>query len=229
MGIHLLNVHQKIAKSRRVFVCSLVLVCCVICADLRAQKNSDYEPSLDATYGAFFLQRSYNVNWLSLNATNQPWQYLGVGQHGTFLIGRRMKTVGHTYFSYLLPTNIKLNDTLNVRRNGYLLQFGAIGWAVGKKGGHFFCEMNLGINMGRVKLTGDALSKKNPLVAPKVSVMPRFRFKNCVVGLLCQYQYDVSSNKWKSHKKMDTQSTLVSPLSLTGAMVWLCVGIKLYW
>lgn len=167
MGIHLLNVHQKIAKSRRVFVCSLVLVCCVICADLRAQKNSDYEPSLDATYGAFFLQRSYNVNWLSLNATNQPWQYLGVGQHGTFLIGRRMKTVGHTYFSYLLPTNIKLNDTLNVRRNGYLLQFGAIGWAVGKKGGHFFCEMNLGINMGRVKLTGDALSKKNPLVAPK--------------------------------------------------------------
>jgi hypothetical protein len=129
-------------------------------------------------------QMEQPCNYISLSIITD--QYIGPYRYPSYFI-----------FSYLLPANITVNDSIKERLNGYNMRFSFLGQNIIRKKhlGLFFTE---GLTFGRLKLVNEDKEKlKNAILAPYIGLVIRGTIKRLTFFAISEFNYDLSSAKWK--------------------------------
>lgn len=128
----------------------------------------------------------------------QPCNYISLSVIEQFNITRgKYNFPGYWTFSYLLPSSIKINDSINERLKGFNLKipFGGQNIIRKKHLGLFFTE---GLTFGRLKLVNEDKEKlKNAILAPYIGLVIRGTIKRLTFFAISEFNYDLSSAKWK--------------------------------
>lgn len=137
-----------------------------------------------------------------------PCNYLSIGMIEHFSVSRGYSFPGYFIFSYLLPTKIELNDSINEKLKGFNLKFSVAGQNVINKK-HFEIFFVEGLEVGRLKIVNDKNDKlKNGLLAPYFGIVLRLTISRFTCFAVSQFNYDFSASKWKKtwfSKKQDEQ------------------------
>lgn len=139
----------------------------------------------------------------------QPCNYISLSVIEQFNVTRgNYSFPGCWTFSYLLPSSITVNDSLNEKLKGFNMKIPFWGQNVIRKRhlGVFFAE---GLTFGRLKLVNEKkLKLKNPIFAPHIDLVLRFTAKRLTFFAISEFNYDLSSAKWKktwvSKKQQET-------------------------
>lgn len=129
---------------------------------------------------------------------SKPCNYVTLAIMGDkFTIGRGYDYPGYFAFSYLLPADIIVNDSINEDIKGFNLKLSFAGQSLihRKHLGIFLTE---GWTFGRLKLVNEDKQKlKNPILAPFIGLVIRATIKRLSFFAISEFNYDLSSAKWK--------------------------------
>lgn len=98
-------------------------------------------------------------------------------------------------YSFIIPLRETIKDTLKANISGY---------AYGLSFGKVFTSTHLdfacygGFNFGRTAVYGNKLLlQKNPFISPKIGISPELKFGKFSIGVVGEFEIDVTSTRWK--------------------------------
>jgi hypothetical protein len=211
----------------------LILFLLCFASTLYSQQNNKRPFSL--VYGKRFLQEhTFNeLNTLDRPSLKGPMNILGfeVGVK-RFFIGPGNKHILYAMlgFTMILPTTIQLNDSTKAKLSGYQGEALLIGKDFRTKRKKAGAKISLGANMGYVTLKkGKELRLMNYYISPLLSFRPWVVLKPVRLGLICEYEYDVSNKNWKPIWWRKKAPNLAKPdkFSSTGLCVYFTIGVNI--
>lgn len=153
-----------------------------------------------------------------------PCNYLSIGMIEYFSVNRKYSYPGYFMFSYLLPTKIKLYDSINEKLKGFNFKFSAAGQNVINKK-HFETFFTEGLEFGRLKIVNDKKDKlKNGILAPYLGIVMRVTISRFSCFAISQFNYDFSTSKWKKTWFSKGQEEQIPGFNQTGLVF--SFGIK---
>jgi hypothetical protein len=173
-----------------------------ITLSLAAQKDTTSDQTLssfDIYYGVrpFFGDLYHQLNSTTNFSFSPPIRTIGIGTSGHFIMSRASDFYGHFVYNQILPEAIHIQDTIKAKITGFIFSF-AYGGAVTTTSGVFAFYFYLGLNTGRLKITGDEnLAQKNPFFAPKIGVQPKIKLGRIALTFIFEYDYDISKTSWR--------------------------------
>ena len=153
----------------------LVIILAFLSSFLFAQKkNADQIASIEICYGYKTLNQNFqnNLNTIGNFKFNKPLQTIGILLNSQLAYAARGHASGNVYCNQIIPQAIILNGINKCNVTGF--NFGAsLGRDLCRKVKNFDLMLNIGFNTGRLRLTGDELTRqKNPYFAPKIALQP---------------------------------------------------------
>ena len=189
-------------------LCALFVVSLVSGFSQSDSLKPSYLGGFTLDYGQKFFNDDFNGNLKSINnieSNRLSIETISISVMSSVHFAARMKTIGYFRFSYVLPKRVMI-DSVSQNIRGFNLTMPLLGQRlIDKK--YFGMFLFQGVQFGRLKLVDESNRKmKNMTIAPYVGLMSKINFSKYCLSLSAQYDYDVSSTKWKKqwfHKGQD--------------------------
>lgn len=150
----------------------------------------------------------------------KPCQFITIQTFGNLAIGRSYFYPGYLSFSWIIPRDITVNDSVPFRIRGFNTKLSLIGLHLVKKKitGIF---ITAGGTFGRMKLKGDNnVLMKNTMTGPFAALVFRFTVSKINFLLSATYEHDLTTGSW-FQKNVNIP---VSPLKQSGLLFSLGVN-----
>jgi hypothetical protein len=196
------------------------------CQDSTSYRRDGY---WNLVYGTRLFNKSFynQLNTLKSFSINSPLQLIGVGWGGGIPVDGRFGSstiYGHWSYTQVIPQQIKINDSIQGTINGYVLSIDIAGTRVLKKLKYFGLKISTGFNTGRLRLSDNEwVRQKNPFFSPKISIRPTTRIKKIVLSLRCDYEYDISSPRWRRTYFANKNKIDIDKFKETGMTLFFCL------
>jgi len=170
----------------------------------------------------FYEHKIYLTNFQNqINSTgdlkfSQPSYFISIGSADEHIVSQNYQLFGYYLYSFHIPQEITINDTTQQRIRGYNFKFSIAGQGIINRK-HYQAFLTEGINTGRLKLINNEREKlKNPIVSPYIGLVLRATFGGFTFFTIAQFDYDLSSKKWKKLWFSDRQKIGVPGLKQHG-------------
>ncbi len=183
--------------------------------------------SRDITYGGRFPSRSFyqQFNTLENFQLYKPLQTVGIAVTGHYFVNKRGDPDGYSSYCQILPQDIVVQDSIKCRVNGFVFGFMLFGRDVFKKMDHFDFIICTGFNTGRLRLEhNELIRRKNAFFSPAVAAVPRLRIGRLVLSARFEYEYDISSPRWKKFLFAKDGGITLSNLRQNGLSTCISLG-----
>jgi hypothetical protein len=138
-----------------------------------------------------------------------------------------MHVSGVNNYLFMLPTRVKLGDTMDAKITGFNFGLPVLGIDLLGKNKSADILLFAGMNTGCTWIYGSGrIHSKNAYFSPKAVVMPRFAIKNLVLSCFAEYDYDVSATRWKKTVFGPRHGLAVNPFKQGGLVFGLAIGMK---
>ncbi len=193
--------------------------------------KADNITSISLTYGqhAYLTDFGNNFNSLDEYEAFQPVQSVGF-LINVFEPGEGKYRLGNLIsYSQIVPQDIRINDTLNGKINGFNFGLSLIQVNLTPNVKWSFIGLGFGFNTGRMRITSEAYrSRKNPFWAPAIFFNPQFHINRFVIGIKTSYQFDITRRRWQPLKFSNkSQDFDLNEFRQTGFNANVCIGLKL--
>ena len=163
---------------------------------------------LTIEYGQKFFHNDFNRSLKSIDniESNQlSVDMISLNFMNYLYVGRRMKFISYSRFSFILPKQIEI-DFVSQKLRGFNMTLPIYGHRlIDKK--NFGLFISEGVQIGRLKLVDNEKRKmKNMTIAPYVGLVAKVNISKVCISFIAQYDYDISSKMWKKqwfHKGQD--------------------------
>jgi hypothetical protein len=182
--------------------------------------------SIDIVFGSrAYAQSYYNaLNTLDTYKFDAPVRVVGIAYSGRFYLTRGKDFDGHLSFGQILSEQIQLNDTLSPELGGFVVGF-AYGRDVFRGSELLDMIVGMGFNTGRLRLhDSELLNQKNPFIAPKISLQPKFNLGKIALSVRLEYEYDISRAEWRNQRNTSNHYAEVSSFTQTSFTGMACIG-----
>lgn len=145
-----------------------------------------------------------------------PANYISITSYEPIVIGKKGLFPDYSSLSFMIPSIITINDSIQEKMNGYSCKLTLLGkYIVRKKSVH--CFATGGLEFGRTKITNDKNEKlKNPFFAPYAGLVVRASIAKFSIFASAIYDYDVSKLGWKTVGNSIPQAITVDDFNQTG-------------
>lgn len=180
----------------------------------------------------FYTQKKYQTEFgkfiTNLNSNDVSKNPIIIGlQH----VGRSEMSSSNSYildnaqsFSLLLPHSFRYNDSTRLKITGFNFGMHLLGWDLLSKFKNVDFITAFGFNTGMVWLFGNANYRlKNAYFSPKITMIPRFTIKRFVISFTGEYDYDISSKRWKN--MWFAKKSELKPISFRQSSYAFAIGI----
>lgn len=185
----------------------LIILCIALSASAQKSKYEAGFSSVDVSIGQHLYSQSfYELNTLKHFKLAAPVTIAGIGISGIFdyKTGKRAGSYSSSIsYHHILPQNIKIDST-DIKIMGFNVAIGVWGMDILHRLEKADIIVSAGINTGRLRIRESKLVQaKNPLLSPKISVMPRVRLGRIALSACAEYGYDISFAKWRKLRFAD--------------------------
>jgi hypothetical protein len=215
-------VHQQIRK-----ICFLIFV--LFGQNSIAQDRPlHFMESMTISYEQKYFQNDFQSQLKSIYGRipefKKPCQYISVGYLGELETARGYDHTGFFTFNFLLPQPILVNDSVKQKIKGFHLTFTLAGLSLVATD-HFGMMICGGAKAGRVKLKDEqGVKMKNELVSPFAALYFKGTISIISIFAGAQYEYDVSSTRWKKTWFSKSSATSIPGFRQSG--ITLTAGIS---
>lgn len=193
--------------------------------NLTSPKTKLYNELVFSFEQKYYTNDFYNqIKTFDNNGFQKSCNYISIAFMDALTVNRKSRFPGFLGFSYLIPSNIITNDSINQRISGYTFMFSFYGQSIISKD-KFKAYITSGMNWGRLKLVDEEKRKlKNVKFDPFIGLVINKRFSKFSLYTKAQYDFDIINNDWKKMLYWKKQSNKVNQFNQSGLVVSL--GIK---